>query len=249
MKRFATTLVAAAAVLSASVALADMTPQSLPFFQNWSSAAMITLNDDWSGVPGIVGFIGDSDPVGAVSNVDPQTLTADLPAVAVDVIAQALTTSISGGVGEFDGLADPVVGLQGSGTADAPYLLLNVVASGLQSITLSYDLRDIDGTLDNSTQQSNAQFRIGTSGAWTNIVGTYVADASTGPSLATLVTPISVVLPNTADGQPVVQIRIMTTNAAGSDEWVGVDNISVTGSQVPVPTRTSTWGAVKQLYR
>jgi hypothetical protein len=32
-----------------------------------------------------------------------------------------------------------------------------------------------------------------------------------------------------------VQFRIMTTNAAGSDEWVGIDDISVTSTAVPEP--------------
>jgi Bacterial Ig-like domain len=44
----------------------------------------------------------------------------------------------------------------------------------------------------------------------------------TGPSLATLVTPIDVTLPTNANNQAKVQVRIMTTNAAGNDEWVGI---------------------------
>jgi len=54
-----------------------------------------------------------------------------------------------------------------------------------------------------------------------------VADATTGPSLATLVTPVSGVLPASADNQALVQVRVITSNAAASDEWVGVDDISI----------------------
>ena len=50
-----------------------------------------------------------------------------------------------------------------------------------------------------------------------------------GPSLATLVTPVSAPLPAAAENQPLVQVRVITTDAVGSDEWVGVDDISVTG--------------------
>ncbi|OYY58395.1 MAG: hypothetical protein B7Y50_13155, partial [Hydrogenophilales bacterium 28-61-11] len=58
----------------------------------------------------------------------------------------------------------------------------------------------------------------------------YVADATSGPSLATQTTPVSVILPAAADNQPLLQLRVITTNATGSDEWVGVDNISITGT-------------------
>ena len=37
-------------------------------------------------------------------------------------------------------------------------------------------------------------------------------------------------LPSPADDTAVVQVRVITTDAAGSDEWVGIDDISVTGT-------------------
>jgi hypothetical protein len=49
------------------------------------------------------------------------------------------------------------------------------------------------------------------------------------------------VLPAAADDQPLVQLRILTTDAVGQDEWVGVDDIEVEaggpvcGPSVPVP--------------
>lgn len=46
-------------------------------------------------------------------------------------------------------------------------------------------------------------------------------------AFCTLVTPISVALPAAVDNQALVQVRIMSTNAVGNDEWVGVDDISV----------------------
>jgi hypothetical protein len=74
------------------------------------------------------------------------------------------------------------------------------------------------------------QFRVGNTGNFTNVPAGFVADATTGPSLATLVTPVSVTLPAAADNQPLVQVRIITGNATRSDEWVGVDDINVTGA-------------------
>ena len=47
---------------SLSVTRADSTYQPLasgPFTQNWFDTGLITTNDDWSGVPGIIGYRGD----------------------------------------------------------------------------------------------------------------------------------------------------------------------------------------------
>ena len=250
MKKLATTLALAVVTMGLAVsALADGTAQSLPYAQDWTNIAAISANDDWSGVPGIIGYLGDSDAA-APTNVDPRTLTADLPLVAVDVIANqtAPNTLSNGGVAEFE-LTDPVVALNGSGTADAPYIVININTSGKQNIGLAYSVRDLDGSIDNSTQQCNAQYRVGSSGAWTNIAGTYIADATTGPSLATLVTPVGATLPVAAENQPLVQIRVMTTNAGGNDEWIGIDAIRVTGDTIPVATSKSSWSLVKSLFR
>ena len=229
------------------VAAADTTPQTLPFSQNWSNTGMITTADDWSGVPGIVGFRGDNLTV--ATGVDPQTVTAaDDPGV-IDVNPSAdPNTFISGGVSECDALADPVVALQGSGTADAPYIQIYLTTIGKGSIHITYNLRDVDGSTDNTNQQFALQYRIGNSGTWTNVPGAYVADASSGPSLATLVTPVNVTLPSNADDKPEVQVRIITTNAASNDEWVGIDDISIT-NDVIIAVEPKAWSSIKALYR
>ncbi len=206
---------------------ADSTPQIVPFSQNWANTGLITTNGDWSGVPGILGLRGDN--LTAATGTDPQTIVADGSLTPVDVIANQSSpnTLITGGVAEFDGIANPVVALQGSGTADAPHIVISINTTGLSGVRIFYNLRDIDGSVDNSVQPVALQYRVGGAGSYTNIPAGFVADASSGPSLATLVTPVSVVLPAATDNQPNVQLRIMTTNAVGSDEWVGIDDISV----------------------
>ena len=221
-------LAVASMALTTSFARGDGTYQTLPLSQNWTNTGLITANDVWSGVPGVIGYRGDD--LVMFSGADPRTITAaDDPGV-IDVNANETdpNTFGAGGLTEFQ-IANPVVAFQGSSTADAPYMKLHVNTLGMTSVTLSYRLRDIDGSFDNAPQQVNAQYRIGSSGSWTNIPGTYVADATQGPSLSGLETPVSVVLPAAAVNQPQVQIRIMTTNALSVDEWVGVDDISVTG--------------------
>ncbi len=96
-------------------------------------------------------------------------------------------------------------------------------------------VRDIDGSADNAVQPVALQYRVGTTGNFTNLPAAFVADATQAGS-ATLVTPVSAALPPVTAGQPIVQIRIITTDAVGSDEWVGIDNISITASVTPEPT-------------
>ncbi|HEY0406976.1 MAG TPA: FG-GAP-like repeat-containing protein [Pyrinomonadaceae bacterium] len=210
------------------VAHADTAAQTLPFTQNWSDASLITVDDNWNTVPGIIGYRGDDAAAG--TGVDPQTVTQDLSGV-IDVNANHNdpNTFTTGGVTEFDGIANPVVALQGSGTADFPNLVITLNTTGQSNVNVAYNLRDIDGSADNATQAVALQFRVGNSGAYTNVPAGFVADATTGPSQATLVTPVNVTLPPAADNQSVVQVRIITTNAVGSDEWVGIDDINITG--------------------
>ncbi|OYW26200.1 MAG: hypothetical protein B7Z51_10310, partial [Methyloversatilis sp. 12-65-5] len=215
----------------AALLFADSTTQSLPFSQNWTTTSLITTNDSWSGVPGIVGYLGDytgSSPTG----VDPQTLLADYSSsTLVDVIANQNNpnTLTAGGVAEFDGITNPTIALNGSGTADAPHLLIKIATTGRTSIRVQYNVRDLDSTADNAIQRVALHYRVGESGNFTNVSAAYVADA-TEASAATKVTAVDVTLPAAAENQPVVYLRIMTTNAAGNDEWVGIDDISVTGT-------------------
>ncbi|HJQ67370.1 MAG TPA: C25 family cysteine peptidase [Blastocatellia bacterium] len=206
---------------------ADSTHQTIPFSQDWSSTGLITTDDNWAGVPGIIGFRGDD--MTTVTATDPQTILADGSGTPVDVIANQANpnTQATGGVGEFDGIANPTVALQGSGTADAPHLVIHINTTGLSNITVAYQVRDIDGSADNAVQPVALQFRVGASGNYTNIPAGFVADGTTGPSIATAVTNVSAVLPAAANNQPQVFIRIMTTNAVGNDEWVGIDNILI----------------------
>ena len=238
-----------------AVAFANSTAQALPFTQDWSNTGLITTNDDWSGVPGVEGFFLRNDAVSTTA-VDPQTLLDDsfgsgTTTVETDVIANQTSTGISnGGVAEFhttsqpapDG-TNPTIALQGSGTADAPFILLHLDTTGKTGINVAYNLRDIDCTADNAVQAVALQFRVGNSGTYTNVAAGFVADATTGPSICTAVTAVSAPLPALADNQPLVQVRIITTNAAGNDEWVGVDDINITAGGGSTPTNPSGVGA------
>ena len=199
------------------------------FSENWTNTGRITTNNNWSLVPSITGYLGDID---TAAGIDPRTVV--IPSLgAVNVIANQLNpnTLATGGVAEFH-LANPTIALNGSGTADAPSIVLYLNAANRENITLSLNLRDLDGSGDNAAQAIAVQYRYDETANWTNVEGGYVADATQG-GLATLVTPLSVTLPDDADGQGTLQIRVLTVNAAGNDEWVGIDDIVVTSTAIP----------------
>jgi uncharacterized protein len=238
-KGFAVTVLAVV-LCAPSGAYGDMIAQTLPFAQNWTNTGLITTDDNWSGVPGIVGFRGDG--LTTAENVNPQTILSPDSSGVVDVKANELNpaTFTSGGVAEFQ-LSNPVVALQGSSSANAPYLRLHLNTTGFFNITVAYNLRDIESTADNAVQQFALQYRVGNAGNFINIPAGYVADASTGPNLATLVTPVFATLPSATYNQALVQLRIITSNASGADEWIGIDDIVIAGSNstTPVPEPSS----------
>lgn len=242
MKRIASTAFVACLC---TAAFADLNYWNLAggnFSQDWTNTGLITANDDWSGVPSITGYLGDVGT--SLTGVDPQTILVDN--LTVDVIANQTTpaTVTSGGVAEFEQNANFInstIAVQGSATADYPYIKILVNSLGRGNVTISYNLRDIDGNSDNAIQQMALQYRTSNSGNWTNVPEGYVADASTGPNLATLVTPVSVSYAAWYN-QATLEFRIMTTNAVGSDEWIGIDDIRVTSQVVPEPATLAALG-------
>jgi DNA/RNA endonuclease G (NUC1) len=220
----------AAMPLAPSVARADDTPQPLPFKQEWTDISQITVDDNWNFVAGIVGYRGDG--LAGSTAVNPQTVLAASTVVDVNANRSDPNTFATGGVTEFQ-LTDPTVALNGSGTARAPYIQIHVTTVGLGQITVSYTLRDLDGSVDNAVQPVALQFRVGSTGNFTNVPAGFVADATAGGT-ATLVTHVSATLPPVVDNQPLVQVRIITTDAAGNDEWVGVDEIAITSGSGPI---------------
>ncbi|HEX8385456.1 MAG TPA: hypothetical protein VF576_04690, partial [Rubricoccaceae bacterium] len=119
-------LLLTALLLGLVPAAAAQTAQPLPFTQDWSNTGLITANDNWGGVPGVVGYLGTV--AANTTDIDPRTILEDRSG-AIDVIANQTNpnTNTAGGVAEFE-LANPVVALQGSGTADAPHLVIRIDA-------------------------------------------------------------------------------------------------------------------------
>jgi endonuclease I/methionine-rich copper-binding protein CopC len=233
-------LLVGALALATTGAHADATYHVLAdgaFSQNWSNTGLITTNDDWSGVPSIEGYRGDN--LTGSTGTDPRTILA-FGSSALNVVANNSDPSgaTSGGVYEVEGGApiagNPTIAFQGSGTADAPFVLLRLNTAGCSNINVSYNLRDIDTAELTPAQQVVLQVRSGESGDFANVDGTYVAIANTGgsiPGAATLAAPFG--------NQAQVQLRWLTTNAVDTDAMIGIDDIQVTGTCADIPPTVS----------
>lgn len=205
------------------------------FSQNWTDAGLITVNNSWSGVPSIVGYLGD-DPGTTATGVDPRTLTSATTGTTVNVTANSTTANPSGGGVYESALADPTIALNGSGTADFPHIVVYLDATGRENVRFQANIRDLDST-DNSVQQIAVQYRIG-GGLWQNVAGGYIADATDAG--ATKVTALDFFLPSGANNASDLEVRVLTTNAVGNDELVGIDDIVISsapaGADVTAPT-------------
>lgn len=237
-------------ILTVGAASGNDAYQPIPFAENWSVTSRLSLTDDWSQVPGVVGYLGEN-PFDSTPDRLARTIVGD-SLTPIDLIPNQLSpgTLVAGGVAEFE-LADPVVAIQGSAAADYPNLVFHLNTVGSPVVIFNCRLRDLDGSLDNARQQIQVQYRPGPVGTWINVAGGDFADVTAGPSLSGQETQFSVLLPGAAGNRPQLQVRVLTTNAVGNDEWVGIDDIDfeVATSGVPeVPARPSTWGGIKTLF-
>jgi hypothetical protein len=207
------------------------------FGQNWTNTGAINANDDWSQIPSIIGY--RTGEMTTATGVDARTIVTDAGFVQ-NVFANQFPTTSTGGVSEVDrissGTINPTIALQGSNPNDYAAIVLNLDASGRKDVTFSATIRDLDASSDNAIQQVVVQYRVGETGNWINVA--YFADVTTAGS-ATQVTNVLVTLPADVNNQAQVQIRILTTNAAGNDELIGIDDIVVTSveSDVVVPDK------------
>jgi hypothetical protein len=218
-----------------AAACCALTATPLPLAQNWSDTGLISADDDWSRVPAIVGYRGDG-MVGE-PGVDPRAVLVDGSATPIDVTANRTdpgAIGIAAGVAEFE-LPNPVVAIEGSATAGAPHLVLALDTRGRAGIAVRLTLRDIDASVTDAVEPVALQYRVGDAGEFANAPGGYVADATTGPGEATKVTEVRTVLPVAADDRPLVQLRVIATDAGGRDEWVGIDDIEVSAGAVSGP--------------
>jgi hypothetical protein len=200
-----------------------------PLNETWTNTARINAEDDWTQVVAIEGFSGNG--LAPVPGTDPRAVLTDNPNNPLDVRPNQTNpaTSTVDGVAEFE-IANPTIALKGSDTATAPNIVIHLnttIGCVGKGVIVNFKVRDIDDSANNAVSPVATQFRVGGSGNYRNIQSAFVPDATTGPNQATRVTNVSATLPVGASNQPMLDFRIITTNAVGADEWIGIDDINV----------------------
>ena len=219
-------------ILPPGASRADSTAQTLPFSQNWTNIGLITTNDNWSGVPGIIGYSAGraSSPRPAL---DPQTAARtergarrrrqrqpDEP--------QYLHDGWRGGVrrSRIRSLRSRV-----RVRRDAPYHPDSRQHHG----AIGHPRRPTTCGTSTARRQRRPAGRAAVPRRHDRqlheraggVRGRRHARAQRRDHSSL---PCTSRCPRRRDNQPLVQIRIITTDAAGSDEWVGIDDISITGT-------------------
>jgi len=183
-------------------------------------------------VDSIIGYLGDG--LSSSTATDPQTVLG--PSTTVDVNAGSSASNSTGGVHEIGG---NTIALQGSGTADAPHIVIHLDTTGRRNVTISYTLKELDSTTVD--QKFALQYRIGESGDFTNVSNGAVSGLFNTSGNQTR--DVSVTLPSAVNDVAKVQVRIITNDAPGSDAMIGIDNIVVTSS----PPNSAPAGADKTI--
>ena len=193
------------------------------FSQDWTGTSALLTAGNWDSIPGIIGYRGDN--LTASTATDPQTNLADGDATPIDLVNASTTSSNTGGIHEIN---DDVVALQGSGTADAPHLVIHVNATGRQNLVFTANLRELDSST--TDQKFAVQYRLGDSGDFINLPAGAVSGVFNAAGSQTV--GLNVALPEAVNNQGQVQIRIITNDAPGSDAMVGIDDIVVSSSPI-----------------
>jgi autotransporter-associated beta strand protein len=197
------------------------TPQSLPYTQNFSTFTGSTITYP-SGIQGwtIAGSLSTSYVT--------TTPSGDF------TLASGTNATTTAGVYDMNGK----IGTISTGST-LRGICLSIVTTSTTNITLSYVAGTQAQTSGGRINEIGVQYRIGTTGTFTNISGsTYQNNATstinTGTTASNTST-ISVTLPSACENQSVVQLRwvIRDVSGGGSRPSFSVDDISVATATVP----------------
>ncbi|CUR61263.1 conserved exported hypothetical protein [metagenome] len=211
---------------------------SFPYTQDWSG---LTATSTWADFPGVEGFTTGTTIAGSnlPNTTDVGTLTAEGTLTSNLVVrtgTAAPNGDSNGGVLAYPNVANKTVALSATGSVTTPLLAFHLDTTGRSGFSVDYDLQDFDSSADDQPTRVALQYRVGTSGAYTNVPSAYVPDATTAANTTVTSTHVSATLPSAVDGRPDVFLRVITLdNASGSNEHVGVDNITIAAGGAPAP--------------
>jgi len=195
------------------------TAQSLPYSQDFSSLqhSSTTYPAGWQGwklstSPGPSFY--------TLSPTEDRTLTAS---------STAGTTS--GNVHNYDGK----IGYLNSASLDLT-IVIAIITTGFSNIQVNYDIMTIrnpyDGTNNTRINEVTLQYRVGTTGEFTNLTGIEYQNNTTTQTSGTTPQNLqtkTIILPSECNNKPVIQLRWASRQVSGSGSRpsFAVDNISI----------------------
>lgn len=201
------------------------TPQNLPFEVNFGTSSFSSLPAGvavWNGLNG--------DNISSQSSAEGSAPTGN-----ATITSRTSTTTTGGAYGYATG-GDAKLYIQTSinntNGVNQPVVAINT--TGASNISFSYTVDVISAQA--RTVGVVAQYRVGTSGAWTSITATSGSNPFSQANGTTgLKTTVTASLPSAANNQPVVQIRwaIWRGTETGSSSGIAIDNISVAAPSAP----------------
>ncbi|MBS1920104.1 MAG: choice-of-anchor J domain-containing protein [Bacteroidetes bacterium] len=196
------------------------TPQSLPYTQDFSSfnGSVTTYPAGWQGWT-ITGSTSTSYSTAAPSG------------------DQALIGAANSNTSAFVGDMNTKIGMLNTSSA-LKSICLALNTTGLGSISVSYSAATQRQQIGNRIGAIGLQYRVGTSGAFTNITGTDYqnpggSDNMSGTGSLSPQT-ITITLPNACENQSNLQLRWVYKEVSGSGNRPGfsVTNVSISGSAI-----------------
>ncbi|MCX7832615.1 MAG: T9SS type A sorting domain-containing protein [Ignavibacteria bacterium] len=211
------------------------TPQSLPYSQDFSSLphTSTTYPSGWQGW--------------TISTNPGSNFNIAAPIADRSLTASSTAATTSGNVHNYNGK----IGFLNSSSLDLT-IILSINTTGYTNIQIQYDIMTIRNPYDGSTNtrinEVTLQYRIGTTGLFTNLTGieyqnnttTQTGNTTSPQNLQTK----TITLPSVCDNQSVVQLRWASRQVSGSGSRpsFAVDNVSINGSSIS--QNTYTWNAI-----
>ncbi len=205
----------------------------LAFSQTNPSAQSIPYTQDFSGLPHTSttypsGWQGWTISTSPGNNFNTAAPTADR-----SLIANSSASTTSGNVHNYNGK----IGFLNSSSLDLS-LALAINTTGKYNIEVNYDIMTIrnpyDGSSNTRINEATLQYRIGTSGTFTNLSGIEYSNNTTtktgsGDTEPQNLQNKTIILPSSCDNQSVIQLRWASrqVSGAGSRPSFAVDNLSI----------------------
>ena len=168
------------------------------FLQNWTGTSGLLTADSWAAIASIVGYRGDGLTNSTATN--PQTTLADGDGTPINLINASSSGSATGGIHEIN---DDVVALQGSGTADAPHLVIYLDTTDVQNVNFTATLRELDAST--TDQRFAVQYRVGGVGNYIDLPAGAVSGVFN--AAGNQIVNLNVTLPPAANNNALVEIR------------------------------------------